>query len=76
MIRWKRLLELGFLDELNKKFRISIDDPKEDLDSIQIQGAMESLLTHDIFVSNGVGLAAIDGAKIIRTNIEEIEFLV
>ncbi len=35
---------------------------------------MESLLTHDIFVSNGVGLAAIDGAKIIRTNIEEIEF--
>ncbi len=67
-------LELGFLDELNKKFRISIDDPKEDLDSIQIQGAMESLLTHDIFVSNGVGLAAIDGAKIIRTNIEEIEF--
>lgn len=67
-------LELGFLDELNKKFRISIDDPKEDLDSIQIQGAMESLLTYDIFVSNGVGLAAIDGAKIIRTNIEEIEF--
>ena len=70
----KKKLEMDFLDELNKKFRLSIDDPKEDVDRIQIQAAMEEILAHNVFVSNGVDLVDLNAARIIRTIVDEMEF--
>lgn len=67
-------LELGFMDSSNKKFRISIDDPIEELDKEDIEGAMESLINHNIFTSDGKDLVGLDSARIIRTSTEEIEF--
>ncbi len=66
-------LEMNFLDEENKKFKISIEEPKEELDGAQIKDAMEGILEHDIFLSNGVGLIGLDGARFVRTSIEDIE---
>lgn len=70
----KKKLEIDFLDGLNKRFRLSIDDPKEELDRVQIQAAMEEILTHNVFVSNGADLADLNAARVIKTIVDEMEF--
>ncbi|MFY9213983.1 MAG: DUF2922 domain-containing protein [Tissierellaceae bacterium] len=70
----KKKLEMDFIDEVNKRFRLSIDDPKEDLEAIQVEAAMEEILTNNIFTSNGMDLVKYDAARIITTVVEEMEF--
>ena len=70
----KRKLEMDFIDGMNKKFRLSLDNPKEDLDTIQVEGAMDEILANNIFVSNGVDLVSFDAARVITTVVEEMEF--
>lgn len=67
-------LELDFLDGLGKRFRLSIEDPDENIDSIQIEEAMDEILQLNIFESNASDLAGVEGARIIRTSVEEIKF--
>lgn len=69
----KKKLEMDFLDEMNKRFRLSIDNPKEDLDIIQVEVAMDEILANNIFISNGVDLAGAEAARIITTSVEEME---
>ena len=70
----KTKLEMDFLDGTNKMFRLSIDDPKVDLDIIQVEAAMDVILANNIFVSNGTDLVGYDAARIITTTVEEMEF--
>mgnify|MGYP000947259974 CR=1 FL=1 len=67
-------LELDFLDEMNKRFRLSIDDPRDDLDPLQVEAAIDAILSNNVFDSNGVDLVEIEAARIVRTIVEEIEF--
>ncbi|MDR7869639.1 MAG: DUF2922 domain-containing protein [Tissierellaceae bacterium] len=67
-------LEMDFIDGTNKRFRLSIEDPKEDLDPIVIEAAMDEILTNNIFVSNGVDLVSTEAARIITTTVDEMEF--
>lgn len=70
----KTKLEMDFLDEFNKRLRISIDEPLEDLAQSEIESAMNSIISHNIFQSNGVDLVNKQSARIISTTINEIEF--
>ena len=70
----KRKLEMDFIDGTNKRFRLSLDNPKEDLDTIQAEAAMDEILANNIFVSNGVDLVGFDAARVITTVVEEMEF--
>lgn len=70
----KAKLEMDFIDETNKRFRLSIDDPKEDLDVLQVETAMDTVIANNIFVSDGVDLIGYDAARIITTTVEEMEF--
>lgn len=70
----KTKLEMDFLDGTNKMFRLSIDDPKVDLDIIQVEAAMDVILANNIFVSNGTDLVGYDAARIITTTVEEMGF--
>ena len=70
----KTRLEMDFLDEGGKRFRISLDDPKEDLDGEQIENVMQNVLSHNIFLSNDGDLVGLDIARIITTTVEEIKF--
>ncbi len=70
----KAKLEMDFIDETNKRFRLSIDDPKEDLDVLQVETAMDTVIANNVFVSNGVDLIGYDAARIITTTVEEMEF--
>lgn len=67
-------LEMSFQDGGDKTFRLSLEDPKEDLDEVQIQEAMANIITQNIFDSNGEDLVNPKSARIITTNIEEMEF--
>ena len=70
----KKKLEMDFIDGLNKRFRLSIDDPKEDIDAIMIEAAMDEILSNNIFESNGVDLVEAQAARIITTTVDEMEF--
>lgn len=67
-------LEMDFIDGMNKRFRLSLDNPKEDLDAFQLEAAMDEILANNIFISNGVDLVSFDGARVITTVVEEMEF--
>ena len=70
----KRKLEMDFIDGMNKRFLLSLDNPKEDLDAIQVEGAMDEILSNNIFISNGADLVSFDAARVITTVVEEMEF--
>ncbi len=70
----KKTLEMGFLDGINKKFKVSIGDPKEDLSRLNIEDAMDTIIEKNIFQSNDTDLLAKNEARIIETTIEDIEF--
>lgn len=67
-------LQLDFIDGLNKSLRISLDDPKEDLLAADIELAMNSVVSLNALGSDGVDIVGIDGARIVTTTVEEIEF--
>lgn len=70
----KKTLEMGFLDGINKKFKVSIGDPKEDLSRLNIEDAMDTIIEKNIFQSNDTDLLAKNEARIIETTVEVIEF--
>ena len=70
----KKKLEMDFIDGMNKRFRLSLDNPREDLDTIQVEGAMDEILANNIFISNGSDLVSFDAARVITTVVDEMEF--
>lgn len=65
-------LELGFLDEASRTFKLALDDPREDLNSQEIKGVMDSIINYNIFENREKSLAGIQGARIISTEVVEI----
>nr|WP_300006042.1 DUF2922 domain-containing protein [Tissierella sp.] len=70
----KTVLELDFLDAADKKFKISVPDPKEDLEEVQVQATMEAILEKNIFISNNTHLVKPVGARVITTTVANMEF--
>lgn len=70
----KTKLEMDFLDEFSKRLRISVDEPLEDLAQTEIKSAMDEIISQNIFISNGVDIVSKEGARIIRTTVNEMEF--
>ena len=70
----KKTLELGFLDGVNKRFKISLGDPKEDLSKLNIEDAMDTIIEKNIFKSNETDLVMKEEARIIETTVEVMEF--
>lgn len=70
----KTVLELDFLDGVDKKFKLSVTDPKTDLEEIQVEAAMAEILEKNIFISNNSDLVKSVGARVITTTVENMEF--
>lgn len=70
----RKVLELEFLDMTNKTFKVRIDDPRDDLDEIDIEAAMDTILESSIFNSNNTDLVRNKGARIIETTVSVVEF--
>lgn len=70
----KTVLELDFLDGVDKKFKLSVTDPKTDLEEMQVEAAMAEILEKNIFISNNSDLVKSVGARVITTTVENMEF--
>lgn len=66
-------LEMVFRDAVGKTMRISVDNADESLTAESVKTAMESIIAKNIFATEAGDLVAIDGARIVDTNIQELD---
>lgn len=67
-------LEMDFLDELNKVTKITLDDPRDDLLPSEVQAAMDKIISENVFKSRNGDFTVADKARLVTTNISEMEF--
>ena len=67
-------LEMFFNDVAEQKVKVSIDDPRIDLIASDIETAMLSVISSDVFVTSNGALVSIAGAQIVTVNVNELEF--
>lgn len=68
----KKKLEMEFLNEMNKKYVISIDDPKFDISQEEVETAMAAIIADNVFVVSLADLVESVEARIVTTNIEKL----
>lgn len=64
-------LQMIFQSESGGRNTVSILDPKPDLTEAEVQSAMQTILTANIFETNGGDLASIVGARVVRQEVTE-----
>ena len=58
-------LEMDFLDSLEKVSRISLDEPREDLIPSEIEAAMQSIISNNIFATKNGDYVGIDRKSVV-----------
>jgi len=70
----RKRLEMTFKNANDGRANISVDEPREDLTPEEIKDVMDEIIEKEIFYSGGGELVDIIGARIVRTEIEDIGF--
>ncbi|WLR43167.1 DUF2922 domain-containing protein [Bacillus carboniphilus] len=65
-------LEMKFLNETGKTITITVDEPKGALPVEEVDDAMDTILTNDIFFANGGKLVSKKEARIVERNVNTI----
>lgn len=65
MATLKKVLVLTFKDELEKEFRIRLDDPKEGLGQEDVSPVMDAIVTSKVFMGTGKLIAPMSAEVII-----------
>lgn len=65
-------LEMFFINQAGKKSKLSIDDPRPDLNDTDVEAAMQTIIDKNIFDSTGGDLVAISSARILSTDITDL----
>jgi len=68
----KSILEMEFLDSQGKKFKITIDEPRDNLTEMEIRSAMEEIVQRNVFFSSTGDIVGVSGARYVRTLVEEL----
>ena len=68
----KKKLEMEFLSAINKKYIISIDEPKFDITQEEVRTAMESIISDNVFEVSMADLAEVVEARIVTTTVEKL----
>lgn len=69
---YRRRLELGFKDTDGKNFKLTLDEPREDLEDEEVKNAMDLIVSKDVFRNKNRALSQVDHAQIVITEIEKI----
>ncbi|MCK9444033.1 MAG: DUF2922 domain-containing protein [Tissierellaceae bacterium] len=69
----KTKLELVFLNEVGKKFVVTMDNPREDLTSEELGEAMDEIIENNVFLSSLFDLVEPIEARVVTTNIDVFE---
>jgi hypothetical protein len=65
-------LEMFFMNAAGKNSRISVADPKEDLTQEQVQTAMDTIVSNNVFDTAGGDLIKAVNARIVTRDVVEI----
>lgn len=65
-------LEMTFRNEQGNRFTLSVLGPRNDLDPLEVQEAMEAIVTNNIFTSNGGDLVEVLGARLVTREVVEL----
>jgi hypothetical protein len=68
-----KTLELQFTTQLGKTARLSIDEPVEPVDTVNVQQVMDTLIATNVFQSNSGALVSAKGARVIERNVTEYD---
>ncbi len=66
-------LEMVFRNEENKTVKLTVDNALDDLDSQDVKTAMETIIAKKVFLSNGGELVGIASARVVDTEINELD---
>ena len=65
-------LKMVFLTQSGSRSTISLDNPRDDVTQAEVQAAMNTVVSKNIFTGTGGELTAIDSAKIVDTTTTDI----
>lgn len=68
-----KTLELQFITQLGNTARLSIDEPVEPVDTINVKQVMDTLIATNVFQSTSGPLVSAKGARVIERNVTEYE---
>jgi len=66
-------LELFFENEEGRTVKHTLDNPVEPIDAAVVNAAMDEIIEQNVFTSPGGDLVKKKNARIVETNIEDIE---
>jgi hypothetical protein len=70
-----KALELQFRTDTGKTAKISVNDPIDPIDTIQVKAAMDNLIATGVFGSSSGALVSVDGARVVERNVTDYEVL-
>lgn len=65
-------LEMIFKNQSDSKTKLSLDSPREDLTDAEVNTVMSDIITNNIFNSSGGDFTAISGARVITTDVQDL----
>ena len=68
----QKRLEMVFKNQLGRTNKITVENAKADLLESDVQTAMQTIIEKNIFKTSGGDLVAIEAARIITTDVEEL----
>jgi len=67
-------LEMEFLDSAGKKFKLTIDNPREDITGEEIKTVMDNIVARNVFSTTSGDIVSANGARLITTTVQDMEF--
>lgn len=67
-------LEMEFLDSAGKKFKLTIDNPREGLTGEDIKAVMDDIVARNVFFTTSGDIVSANAARIITTTVQDMEF--
>ncbi|WP_421381768.1 DUF2922 domain-containing protein [Bacillus salacetis] len=68
-----KTLELQFLTQFGETARLSVDEPIEPVDPVQVKQVMDTIIATNVFQSNTGTLVSAEGARVVERNVTEYE---
>ncbi|RQD66802.1 MAG: DUF2922 domain-containing protein [Tindallia sp. MSAO_Bac2] len=67
-------LELNFIKTDGASARISLPNPDLDKEPAEVKEAMDNIIASDVFAPGGAALAVAESARIVTTQITNLDF--
>lgn len=68
-----KTLEMQFTTDTGKSSNITLESPKEPIDTEAVKLAMEEMIEANVFHSKNGALTAVKGVRVIERNVTEYE---